>query len=203
MASFYSQEELLEIGFKKVGENVKISRYANIYSPNNMEIGDNVRIDDFCILSGNIEIGNYVHISAYASLFAGESRIKVEDFVAISSRCAVYAVSDDYSGEYMTNPMVSEEYTNVTKEEVIISKHVIIGSGSTVLPGVVIETGAAIGAMSLVNKKIDEWSINVGIPSKKIKERSKNLLALEKEFIEKFKECWTREIKDSKGYNFE
>ena len=124
MGNFYSVEELKQLGIKKTGENVLISKKASIYGGANISLGNNVRIDDFCILSGNIEIGNYVHISAYAALFAGEAGIKIDDYVAISSRCVVYAVSDDYSGEYMTNPMVPEKYTNVIKKKVLLTNRI-------------------------------------------------------------------------------
>ncbi|MEC2449247.1 acyltransferase, partial [Bacillus cereus] len=50
--SFYSQEELSEIGFLSVGENVLISKKTSIYNPGAISVGNNVRIDDFCILSG-------------------------------------------------------------------------------------------------------------------------------------------------------
>lgn len=36
-----------------------------------MTIGSNVRIDDFCILSGRLEFGSYVHIAAYSALYGG------------------------------------------------------------------------------------------------------------------------------------
>ena len=45
--SFLSKDELTKIGFKKIGKNVFLSRKASIYGPENMEIGNNVRIDDF------------------------------------------------------------------------------------------------------------------------------------------------------------
>ena len=53
--SFYNPEEVLQLGFKSVGENVLISRFARFYGIGNMEIGNNVRIDDFSILSGKIK----------------------------------------------------------------------------------------------------------------------------------------------------
>lgn len=184
MSSFYSEAELCDLGLKHYGKNVLISKKASIYGSQNIKIGDNVRIDDFCILSGNIKIGNYVHISAYAGLFAGKSGIYIEDFVAISSRVIVYAVTDDYSGAVMTNPMVPSKYKNVEDLKVIIGKHSIIGSGSTILPGVQLSEGSAVGAMSLVNQSTEPWSINVGIPARKIKERKRELLELEKAFLE-------------------
>lgn len=69
MNNFYSIKELKELGFKDIGDNVLISRKASIYSPENIKLGNHVRIDDFTILSGNIIIGNYVHISAYVALY--------------------------------------------------------------------------------------------------------------------------------------
>ena len=64
---FYSESELKNLGFKKIGSNVLISKKASLYGVSQMEIGDNVRIDDFCILSGNIMLGSNIHISAYVA----------------------------------------------------------------------------------------------------------------------------------------
>lgn len=181
--SFYNEEELKEIGLKVYGKNVLISRNATIYGADKISIGDNVRIDDFCILSGNISLGSYIHIAAYCGLFGGEAGIIMEDFTTLSSRCAVYGVSDDYSGEALTNPMLPDKFRNVTEGTVTIKKHSIVGTGSSILPNVTIGEGCSVGSMSLINKSIDDWGIYAGIPCKRIKERKKDLLALEKEFL--------------------
>lgn len=181
--SFFSSDELKEIGFSSIGNNVLISRKSSIYSPEKIQIGSNVRIDDFCILSGKITLENYIHIAAYTALYGGEKGIKIKDFSNISSKTTIYSISDDYSGKTMTNPMVHDKYKNIQSEEVIIEKHVILGSGCVVLPGVIIAEGAAFGAMTLINKDSESWSINAGVPFKKIKDRFKDVLRLEKEFI--------------------
>lgn len=178
MNSFLSPNEIKEIGFNQIGNNVELSRKASIYSPERMIIGDNVRVDDFCILSGHIVIGSSVHISAYTGLFAGESGIFVDDYCTISSRCVVYAVSDDYSGMYMTNPTVPLEYRNVQEKPVRLDKYVIIGSGSTVLPGVILGEGVAVGSMSLVKSSLREWNIYAGIPCRKVKKRENRILEM-------------------------
>lgn len=189
MNSFYSEEELKDLGLKEFGKNVLISRKACIYGANKISIGDNVRIDDFCILSGNIKIGSWIHISAYTGLFGGADGIVVEDFATISSRCCIYAVSDDYSGTCMTNPMVDEEFRHTYGGTVIFKKHSIIGSGCTVLPGVVLNEGASVGAMSLVKADLEEWTMYAGVPARKIKDRNQTAKALEQKMIEKmFKE---------------
>lgn len=183
MNSFYTESELKTIGFKSVGRNVLVSKNACIYGAKNISIGDNVRIDDFCILSGNIKLGNYIHISAATLLFGGKNGIYIEDFVSVSSRCAIYADTDDYSGRAMANPMVPEECRNVIGGKVTLKKHVLIGTGCTILPNLTINEGVSIGCMSLINKSLDEWGIYVGIPCNKIKSREKNILELEKRII--------------------
>lgn len=183
MTSFYSEDELSEIGFKFLGENVKISRNAKFYGGEKISIGSNTRIDDFCILSGKIVIGSQVHIAAYSALYGGEDGIYIDDYANLSSRISVYAISDDYSGHTMTNPTIPDEYKNIMSAPVHIKKHTIIGSTSVVMPGVTIAEGSSFGAFSFINRDSQEWSINAGIPFKKIKDRSKDLLELEKQFI--------------------
>lgn len=176
MNSFYVRNELEQIGFKKFGSNVLISRKASIYGAENISIGNNVRIDDFCILSGKIEIGSFIHISAYTGLFAGNAGIKIRDFVTISSRCAIYAISDDYSGEYMANPMVLDKYRNVDEREVVFDRYSIVGTGTTILPGSIVGEGTAVGCMSLVKDKLTSYGIFAGVPCKRIGDRKNDFL---------------------------
>lgn len=183
MSSFYSEEELRQIGLKRFGKNVLISRKASIYSPEEIEIGNDVRIDDFCVLSGRVHIGSYIHISVYSGLFGGKSGIFLDDFTTISSRCMLYADSDDYSGEYMTNPMVPTKYTNVTGGKICMERYSILGTGCTVLPNVTIGEGVAVGAMSLVINDLQKWNIYVGIPCKCLKKREQGLLKLKDELL--------------------
>lgn len=177
-----SREQIDKIGFLKVGDCVQISDCASIYNAKNISIGNNVRIDDFCVLSagvGGIEIGDFIHLSIGVSLIGG-GKITLSNFVALSSRVSVYSSNDDYSGEFMTNPTVPSKFTNVMIGDVFIGKHVIVGSGSVVLPNVTIAQGAAIGSLSLVNKDCEAFGIYVGSPAKFVKKRSDNLLNLEK-----------------------
>lgn len=183
MNSFYSNEELKELGLKYYGENVLISKKSSIYGAEKISIGNNVRIDDFCILSGKIHINSYIHIAAYTALYGGDEGIYIDDFANISSKVSIYSISDDYSGETITNPMVPDKYKNVINKKVIIQKHVIIGCGSVILPGVTLKEGSSFGAMSLINKDSNEWSINAGIPFKELRKRSKKALQIEQEFL--------------------
>lgn len=177
--SFYSESELRDLGFKAVGHNVCISRKASIYSPEKISIGSNVRVDDFCILSGGsgIEIGSYVHI-AYGSALFGNAGIVIEDFANISSRTAVYTYSDDYTGLCLMGPTIPEKLrTRSDVGPVILKKLSIIGTNSTIMPNVTIGEGVAVGAHSLVTKSLEPWGIYVGTPVKFLKPRKKDLLA--------------------------
>lgn len=185
--SFYSEKELKSIGFKSIGTNVLISRKTSIYGAESISIGNSVRIDDFCIISGNVFLGSFIHIAAGCMLFGGKDGIIMEDYTGISSRSAVYAESDDYSGICFTNPMVPDKFRHIIRGGVKIRKHAIIGSGCTILPGVEIGVGTAIGSMSLISRSLEEWKICYGIPCKPVKDRNKELLKLEDEHIGSYK----------------
>lgn len=179
--AFLTEQQLAAMGFAELGSNVLISDKASIYGAGRIKIGNNVRIDDFCVLSAGkagIEIGSYIHIAVYSSLI-GAGKITLSDFVNISSKVAIYSSNDDYSGEYMTNPMVPEAYTNVTHADVTLGKHVIIGSGSVVLPGVTLHDGVAVGSLSMITKDCEAFGVYIGAPAKKIKNRKQDLLVLE------------------------
>ena len=183
--SYYSDDELRTIGLGKVGKNVLISKKASIYSPGAVVVGDNVRVDDFCVLAGGSELrlGNNVHVACYCGLFAG-SGIVLEDFAGLSARVLIYSESDDYSGRSMTNPTVPEKYRpGLHKGRVVLGRHVIVGASTTILPGVSIGEGAAVGAHSLVTTDCDDWWIYLGAPAVKRKPRERSLLALERAFL--------------------
>jgi Acetyltransferase (isoleucine patch superfamily) len=175
VTSFYTQEELLSIGFASLGEKVLLSRKTSIYNAEDISIGNNVRIDDFCILSGKIEIGSNIHISAYVALY-GNGGIILEDYTGISPRSTVYSAMDDFSGDYLIGPIHRTECINVQKGTVIIKRYSQIGTHSVIFPNVTIGEGCVIGAMTLVNKSLKEWGIYIGQPAKLIKKRKTGLL---------------------------
>lgn len=179
----YSEKELRELGVK-FGKNVQIAKTVRIANPELLTIGDNVRIDDFVLLTGSITLHSFIHISSYCSL-GGRAGIIMEDFSGLSAGVRIFSASDDYSGEYMTNPTVPRQFTNVHAATVFLRKHAIVGANSVILPGVEIRQGGAVGAMSLVAKDIPAFEIHAGVPARKISERKKNLLILEEELMRK------------------
>ncbi|MFA5993838.1 MAG: acyltransferase [Parcubacteria group bacterium] len=183
--AWLTDTQIKEMGFASFGKNVLLSDKASYYNCKNIRLGSNIRIDDFCVLSagvGGIDIGNYIHVAVYSSLI-GAGNITLTDFSNISSRVAIYSSNDDYSGAAMTNPTIAAEFTNVQHADVKIDRHVIIGAGSIILPGVTLEEGVAIGALSLVKKDCQAFGIYMGTPAKRIGERKRDLLELEKRFM--------------------
>jgi len=176
--SFYTNDELNSIGFSSFGIDVKLSKNTSIYHPERITLGDHVRIDDFCILSacenGFISIGSYVHIAAYCMIEAPAGLI-MEDFSGLAGRCTVYGGSDNYSGEFLTNPCVPSHTRQETSAKVHLKEHAVIGASSVILPGVTIGHGSAVGAMSMVTKSVPDSEIHVGIPAKFIKVRLSNI----------------------------
>lgn len=179
--SFYSHKELKTLGLKSFGKNVLISRKASFYSPNEICIGNNVRIDDFCILSGEITLFNHIHISAHNLLY-GKNGIVLHDFSCLSPRVIVFSAIDDFSGDYLIGPLLPERFTNITGGKVVIKEHALVGAGSIIFPNITIGEGAAVGAMSLVKENVNAWEIVAGIPAKFLKKRKKGLLEKAKQF---------------------
>lgn len=181
--AFLSEDALREMGFAALGRNVKISDKAAIYGAAQMRIGDNSRIDDFCVVSGRVEMGRNTHFSPLCLINGGTAGIFVGDFTGISYGVKIFAHTDDYSGEVMIGPTIPKKYTKVQAEPVVIGRHVVIGAGSIIGSGVVIGDGVATGAATLVLRPLAEWAIYIGTPARKLRDRSRNLLRLEQEYL--------------------
>lgn len=183
---FFSEHELQNYGFKSLGKNVSIAKNCTIIGLHNISIGDNVRIDGYTTIvasgDGFLNLGSFIHIGGYSLLSAGAG-ITMSDFSGLSQGVRIYSKTDDYTGNSLTNPTVDPKYTSVTSGEVILNRHSIIGSSTVILPGVTIGEGSSVGALSLVTKNLPEWGVYFGSPAKKIKDRKKKLLELERDFL--------------------
>ena len=178
---YYGEDELREFGFARVGKNVRIAKNCTVIGLGNIEIGDNVRIDGYSsivVASGYLRLGSYIHIGSHCTLSAGDG-ITMEDFSGLSQGVRIYSRTDDYSGRTLTNPTVPAKYTGATGGPVLLERHVIVGSGSVILPKLTIGEGSSIGALSLVTKSLDSWGVYFGSPVKLLKSRSRQLLEVE------------------------
>jgi len=181
---FLTRTQLESMGFKSLGHNVRISDKASIHNAESIEIGDNSRIDDFCVLSGKVQIGRNVHIAVFCNVAGGERGIFFEDFSGLAYGCHLFTQSDDYSGLTLTNPTVPDAYKSETKLPIRIGRHSIVGTGSIIFPGATLAEGTSVGARSMVTKPTEEWSIYVGSPARRIKARKRDLVELEKKYLQ-------------------
>lgn len=184
-AGYYAEGELRGFGFASVGQNVRIAKNCTIIGLKNISIGSHVRIDSHVTIvagAGDLIVGSYIHIAAGVYLSANGG-ITLCDFTGLSQGVKMYSASDDYSGNALTNPTVPRKFLNVKLGRIVLHKHVIIGSGSVVLPGAIIGEGSAVGALSLVTKSLQPWGIYMGCPAIRLKARSMKLLELESQLL--------------------
>jgi acetyltransferase-like isoleucine patch superfamily enzyme len=182
--AFLSKKALDSMGFKSLGNDVLISDKAAIYNPEDISIGHFSRIDDFCVVSGKVSIGRNVHIAVFCNVAGGTEGITLDDFAGLAYGVNLFTQSDDYSGITLTNPTVPDEYKIEIKKSIKVGKHSIIGTNAIVFPGVNIAEGTSVGAQSIMTKSSEPWSIYIGSPARKIKERKRDMLELEVAYLE-------------------
>ncbi len=186
---FLTEHDMKDLGFKNLGTNIRIDESCIINGIQNISIGSNVRIDAFTIINcinGYLKLGSNIHISNNCSL-ACSAGVELKDFSGLSSGVKIYSASDDYLGRSMTNPTIPDKYKKVKTGKVILEKHVIIGSSSVILPNLTIGEGASVGALSLVKDSLEEWSVYAGSPVKKLGQKLRKPLELEKLYLEEIK----------------
>ena len=187
MSACYTVEELEQLGIR-TGRNPLIHRTVVFFNPRNIVLGHNVRIDCFSMLSAGadgIQIGRNVHIAPSSLIFGGGGAVVLSDFSGLSARVSLFTATDDYSEGYLTNPTVPERYKKVKRGQVILERHALVGTGSTLLPGVTLGRGSTVGAMSLVHTDVGEFEVVFGVPFRVIGRRDRNrLLEFEKAYLE-------------------
>lgn len=176
------EEEIREM-FAGIGRNVLVSTRAVFYEPEKMRIGDNSRVDDFCLLSGNVTIGRNVHLTAYTHVAGGQPGVTFGDFATCAYACHIFTQSDDYSGLTLTNSTIPRRFKNETFKAVRIGRHAILGTGTIVLPGCDVDDGVSTGAGTVVTEPLTEWTVYVGQPARRVGPRSRRLLDLEAVYL--------------------
>jgi len=174
---YYGSEELREFGFKQVGKNVRIHSKASIYRPENIELDDNIRIDDFTVIvaTGPLRIGSFVNITNFCFL-GTRNGIRIGDFVMMAPSVKLFSVSDDYTGARgLAGAVVPRELTACSEGPVEIGRHAIVGANSVVMPNVTVGEGVALGAFSLASMSLEPWGIYAGVPARRLKDRGREI----------------------------
>jgi galactoside O-acetyltransferase len=172
----YSKEELRSLGIA-TGENVAVHRTVEFFNPEAIVMGNNIRIDCFCVISARekVVLGDNIHIASGASINGSEG-VEMGNFSGLSNRVNLFTASDDYIQGYLTNPTVPEEFKKVKRGKVVLGEHVIVGCGSIIMPGVTLARGVSIGALSFVSRDVPEYSVVSGNPARVLGTRNKQLL---------------------------
>ena len=181
--AYLSRDRLEALGFRALGKNVKVSDRAVIYNADQIELGDRARIDDFCVLSGRIVMGRDTFMGVHGMIAGGSEGVFFADFAAVAYGVRIFSQTDDYSGLALTSPTIPVRYRKEVRKAVRLERHVIVGTGSVVLPGVTLAEGTSVGAMSLVTKSTQPWAVYFGVPARRLRSRRRDLLELEKRYL--------------------
>ncbi len=168
-----------------VGRNVTFGRGVVLRHPGKIFIGDNVVIDDHCVLDAKGEdnrgifIGDGVFISRNTVLNCKNGDIVLDDGVNIGANCTIFSASevrvgrDNLIGAYsylvggthnFSDPETAVIHQGRVSRGIRIGPGGWIGAHVTVLDGVEIGKHAVIGAGSAVNRKIPDYAVAAGNP---------------------------------------
>jgi acetyltransferase-like isoleucine patch superfamily enzyme len=161
--------------FKFIGENVKIFEPVAIMRPENISIFNHVILSEFAYINGGLGlyVGNHVHIATHTSISGGGYCV-MEDFTGISAGVRLVTGSALFNGEGLTSPTLPEKFQAVKRAYVIIKKHATLATNVIVHPGVTIGEGTIVGSGSIVTKDTEPWSIYMGTPARKVKDRERS-----------------------------
>jgi len=130
------------VKLKSIGKDTEIYQYVVINHPEDVMIGDNVAIAEF------------VHMW-------GGGQIAIGDNTIIGAHAIITSLTHDAS--------TSEYRHSLLKKEVKIGNNVWIGTGSIILPGLVIGDNAIVGAGSVVTRSVESNTIVVGVPARPLR----------------------------------
>lgn len=181
--------------FRSVGRGTVFGRNITLRHPHKIVIGENTFIDDNAVLDAKGEgndglfIGKNVFIGQNTILSCKGGSIRLDDWCALSSNCSLLSESEIRIGKYSylagncylvaggnhgydrtDVPIMFQP--SIDKGGIDIGDDVWLGASVTVLDGVSIGRGSVIGAGSLVKDSLPAFSIAVGVPAAKIKERT-------------------------------
>jgi acetyltransferase-like isoleucine patch superfamily enzyme len=174
------------------GRNVVFGQNVVLRHPGKIRIGDNVVIDDNCLLdakgdaNGGISIGSGVFVGRNTILSCKNGDIDVGDRANIGFNCEIfsasrvalgadallaaycYIVGGDHDFSDTSKAVLAQGRTSAGVE---IGPGVWMGAGAKILDGVTIGAHAIIGAQAVVREPVPPYAIAVGIPAKVIGQR--------------------------------
>jgi acetyltransferase-like isoleucine patch superfamily enzyme len=117
--------------------------------------------------SGRIAIGANCAISSFNHISTGDQDLMIGDNVRIAANVTILGADRNV---HRRDALIVEQ--GRTHKPTRIGDDVLIGAGAVILPGCTIETGAVIGAGSVVNRDVAAYAIVAGVPARVIGERT-------------------------------
>jgi len=145
----------------KLGKNVKIAKFVNLYG---CEIGDNTKIGAFVEIQKGARIGKNVKISSHTFICEG---VVVEDEAFIGHN--VSFINDKYPRAAYAGKLQTEK--DWKPVPTLVKKGASIGTSATILCGVTIGEGAMVGAGSVVTKDVLAGATVAGNPARILKKK--------------------------------
>ena len=157
---------------KFMGEHVNIHEWAKLIKEEVIQIGEGTQIDDFVLIYGGLGIvlGRYNHVCSFVSIVGGGELI-TGDYVGMAAGCRIMTGAHRHENGTRMVSTVPSEQQDILIGKVVLEKDVFLGTNSVVLPNVTIGEGAMIGAGSVVNRDVEPWTINIGVPVRTIGKR--------------------------------
>lgn len=176
------------------GKDSIIGNTVRIRRPELFVIGRNSIVDDFAYLSCRIEIGSFSHIGAHSCMIGGaKTGVKIGNFVNIAPGCSIAAGQNNYYGGGLCGPAIPEGYgSKPILGAVEIGDHCLIGFGVSILAGVYLPEGVAVGAHSLLKPmNYKPWTVYAGVTCKEIGKRDGQMMKAQAELL-------MQDVKDGK-----
>lgn len=174
------------------GRNVFFGQNVVLRHPHKIRIGDNVVLDDNCLIDAKgesnrgIAIGSGVFIGRNTILSCKNGDIDVEDGANIGFNCELFSASRVRVGRntliaaycYLiggdhafANPELPVLEQGRRSAGVDVGEGAWLGAGAKVLDGVTIGNRAIVGAGAVVRESVPEGSIAVGVPARIVGQR--------------------------------
>ena len=174
------------------GRNVAFGVNVALRHPRKIRIGDDVAIDDGCILdakgtaNGGIRIGRRVFIGRNTIVACKDGDIVLEDGVNISYQCAVFSASSVRIGPdtllaaycYVVGGGHDFDRTDVPvirqgrpSKGIDVGGGTWLGAGSVILDGVTVGHDAIVGAHAVVTQDVPPFAIAAGAPARVVRDR--------------------------------
>jgi acetyltransferase-like isoleucine patch superfamily enzyme len=155
-----------------------VSKNIRLRHPDDLVIGDDSIIDDFCYFSTRLRIGRGVHIAANCTIAGGADRtFTIGDFSSISAGVTIWCSSNRYAQDLvaLAPQGIGDIGDDPLSGDVTMGRCTGIGSNSVVLPDNRIPEGTVIGALSFVPYRFafEPWSVYVGVPVRRIGRRDR------------------------------